>query len=52
MLARAGRYRVVRHKRKKSEAPSPLEVKEVWVENRRYIICRNQDEARKDAADR
>ncbi len=52
VLARAGRYRVVRPKRQESDAPSPLDVKEVWVEDRRYIVCRNQDEARKDAADR
>ncbi len=52
VLARAGRYRVVHPKREESDAPSPLDVKEVWVENRRYIVCRNQDEARKDAADR
>jgi hypothetical protein len=52
VLARAGRYRDVRPKREESNAPSPLDVKEVWVENRRYIVCRNQDEARKDAADR
>ena len=32
--------------------PSPLDVKEVWVGDRRYVVCRNQDEARKDAADR
>ena len=51
-LARAGRYRVVHPKCDESDAPSPLEVKEVWVEGRRYIVCRNQDEARKDAADR
>jgi transposase len=24
----------------------------VWVEGRRYVVCRNEDEARKDAADR
>jgi len=52
VLARAGRYRVVHPKREESDAPSPLDVKEVWVEDRRYIVCRNSDEARKDAADR
>jgi transposase len=52
VLARAGRYRVVHPKREESDAPSPLDVKEVWVEDRRYIVCRNPDEARKDAADR
>jgi len=52
VLARAGRDRVVHPKREESDAPSPLDVKEVWVEDRRYIVCRNTDEARKDAADR
>jgi hypothetical protein len=52
VLARAGRYRVVHPKRDRSDAPSPLDVKEVWVEDRRYVVCRNPDEARKDAADR
>ncbi|MGZ3354284.1 MAG: IS1634 family transposase, partial [Isosphaeraceae bacterium] len=52
VLARAGRYRVVHPKREETDAPSPLDVKEVWVENRRYIVCRNPDEVRKDAADR
>jgi len=32
--------------------PSPLEVKEVKVQSRRYIVCRNADQARKDVADR
>ena len=52
VLARAGRYRVVHPPRVKSDDPSPLKVKEVWVEDRRYIVCLNEDEARKDAADR
>jgi hypothetical protein len=52
VLSRAGRYHVVHPKRDRNDDPSPLDVKEVWVENRRYIVCRNQDEARKDAADR
>jgi hypothetical protein len=52
VLARAGRYRVVHPPRVQSDDPSPLKVKEVWVEDRRYIVCLNEDEARKDAADR
>jgi transposase len=52
VLSRAGRYRVVHPKRAESKAPSPLDVKEVWVDERRYIVCRNEDEARKEAADR
>jgi transposase len=52
VLSRAGRYRVVHPERVNSDDPSPLKVKEVWVDKRRYIVCLNDDEARKDAADR
>jgi hypothetical protein len=52
VLARAGRYRVVHPERRTGEDPAPLKVKEVHVEGRRYIVCLNEDEARKDAADR
>jgi hypothetical protein len=52
VLSRAGRYRVVHPPRVESDDPSPLKVKEVWVDDRRYIVCLNDDEARKDAADR
>ena len=52
VLSRAGRYRVVHPRRVQSDDPSPLKVKEVWVDARRYVVCLNEDEARKDAADR
>jgi hypothetical protein len=52
VLTRAGRYRVVHPARVDSDDPSPLKVKEVWVDGRRYVVCLNEDEARKDAADR
>jgi transposase len=52
VLSRAGRYRIVHPPRVKSDDPSPLKVKEVWVDERRYVVCLNEDEARKDAADR
>jgi hypothetical protein len=52
VLSRAGRSRVVHPKRVESDDPSPLKVKEVWVDERRYVVCLNEDEARKDAADR
>ena len=32
--------------------PAPLKVKEVTVEGRRYIVCLNEEERRKDARDR
>ena len=50
--SRAGRYRVVHPPRVDRDDPSPLKVKEVWVDQRRYVVCLNDDEARKDAADR
>ena len=43
VLGRAGRYQ---------EVAENLKVKEVWVEDRRYIVCYNPQEAAKDAADR
>jgi Transposase DDE domain len=52
VMSRGGRYRVVHPEREFCVDPSPLDVKEVWVGDHRYIVCRNQDEARKDAADR
>ena len=52
VLSRAGRYQVVHSKSANPKDPSPLKVKEVWVEERRYVVCLNEDEARKDAADR
>ena len=52
VLSRPGRYRVVHGARSNSKAPSPLKVKEVRIEDRRYIVCHNEDQARKDARDR
>lgn len=43
VLGRAGRYQEVNPK---------LQVKEVWVEKRRYVICYNPQEAQKDQHDR
>ena len=52
VLARRGRYRVVHPRKKSKKAPSPLKVKEVKLEDRRYIVCYNEDQAQKDRADR
>jgi transposase len=52
VLSRAGRYQVVPPKGEGRQAPVPLKVKEVWVEERRYVLCLNEDQAKKDAADR
>jgi hypothetical protein len=52
VLSRAGRYREVHPEGLSSKDPSPLKVKEVLVDDRRYIVCLNERQARKDAADR
>jgi Transposase DDE domain len=52
VLSRAGRYQVIHPERKNAKDPSPLKVKEVMVDGRRYIVCHNEDQARKDAVDR
>jgi len=52
VLARAGRYQEVYPKSEQAKAPSPLAVKEGWVDERRYVVCRNEDQATKDAHDR
>lgn len=52
VLSRPGRYRQVTPLRTTSEDPSPLKVKEVRVEGRRYVVCLNEEQARKDRADR
>jgi len=52
VLSRAGRYREVFPEGVKAKNPAPLAVKEVLVEGRRYIVCRNSKQARKDAAAR
>src|SRR6266436_7247465 len=38
--------------RRNAKDPAPLKVKEVWVQERRYIVCLNEEERRKDAHDR
>jgi transposase len=60
-LNRGGRYHEVYPKSNDPKAPSPLKVKEVHVTideddpdsgTRRYIVCHNESQAKKDAADR
>jgi len=52
VLVRGGRYREVYPKSADSKDPSPLKVKETWVEDRRYVVCLNEDQATKDRHDR
>ncbi len=39
-------------RRKKSHDPAPLQVKDVLVGDHRYVVCWNEEDARKDAHDR
>ena len=52
VLSRGGRYKEVHPEGKSSKDPSPLQVKEVKLGDKRYIVCLNTRQARKDAADR
>ena len=52
VLADRGRFRVVHPKSPDPKDPAPLKVKEVQVEGRRYVVCVNEDEVKKDRADR
>ena len=45
-------YEEVYPESEKSKAPAPLKVKEVTIDDRRYILCYNSRQARKDSADR
>ncbi len=52
VLADTREFQEVRPEGKSSKEPSPLQIKEVSVSGRRYIVCLNPKEARKDQADR
>ena len=53
VVARAGRYAEVHPQSDDRNDPSPLKVKEVWMEDtRRYVVCVNEDQATKDRHDR
>lgn len=52
VLSHPGRYREVRGPKQKSDDPAPLQVKNVRIDGRRYVVCLNVDQAKKDKADR
>jgi hypothetical protein len=52
VLGGGGAWREVHPERTQSKDPAPLKVREVTVEGRRYIVCLNEEERRKDAHDR
>jgi hypothetical protein len=52
VLADRGRYQEITPERETTKDPSPLKVKEVLIEDRRYVVCLNEEQRRKDTADR
>ena len=52
VLKDRGRFHVIHPKSADRKEPSPLKVKQVLVEGRRYVVCVNDDEVAKDRADR
>ena len=52
VLSHPGRYREVYGPKEKSGDPAPLQVKNVLIDERRYVVCLNVDQAKKDRADR
>lgn len=52
VLTNKDQYTEIFPERQQSKDPSPLKVKEVVLGDHRYIICHNEEEARKDRYDR
>jgi transposase len=52
VLSRAGRFKEVYPEVINSKTPSPLKVKEVLYQGKRYIVCLNERQARKEATER
>ena len=52
VLGPRGRWFESVPERRSPKDPAPLKVKEVWVEKRRYVVCLNEEERRKDAHER
>lgn len=52
VLGSRGRWFESVPERTNAKDPAPLKLKEVWVKERRYIVCLNEEERRKDAHDR
>jgi transposase len=48
VLTHKGRFREVQGPRRKSTDPAPLKVKEVNVEDRRYVVCVNAEQVEQD----
>ncbi|MFA5042944.1 MAG: IS1634 family transposase [Kiritimatiellia bacterium] len=52
VLKSRGIWDEIHPERKQGKDPAPLKIREVLVEGRRYIVCLNEEERRKDAHDR
>lgn len=52
VLSHPGSYKLVRPESSDPDKPSPLKVKQVEIDDCRYIVCVNTRQQRKDAADR
>src|SRR5262249_34493973 len=52
VLADRGRFQVVHGPRAKSTDPAPLKVKDVYIADRRYVVCVNAEEVASDRAKR
>ena len=52
VLMKRGAWQEIHGERKWSKDPAPLKIREVVLEERRYIVCLNEEERRKDAHDR
>ena len=52
VLGRGGRFSEVRPARSKARDPAPLKVKNVTLDDKRYIVCFNPEQARAEAATR
>lgn len=49
VLTKRGAWQEIYPERIKSKDPAPLKVREVRIDNRRYIVCLNEEERRHDA---
>jgi transposase len=52
VLADESPFREIVEERRNSKDPAPLKVKEVSIMDTRYVVCLNEEEARKDRHDR
>jgi transposase len=52
VLPSSAEFQIVTAAKGKAGDPSPLSVREQWVKGKRYIVCYNEEQALRDAADR